>query len=952
MSPSAKRDRDAAIRRCDELVRAGDLNNAAELLRGVLLTSPDDVETIVRYATLEASRNDFDAAIALLDSIPPSHPEAGFTALGKSALWCVAEERYDDAEVRYRKLIERAPRAASAHRQLANLLNRQGRRHEAAMHIRELCRIGDVREEELHTLLSLSDAVYDDPKTLADQRPDREPMTPIGPTAMARIAFTERRYDDAVSLLGGYAAENRLVPSMNAFLGRCLAEAQDDTAFLQWHQSIDESTKQFSEYWAGAGAYLIEQQRFEEATRALGEAVRLDSTDLRSFRRLHQSLVALEKPEAAEQIFDRYVLTRDVMLASNQAGESTRHHPQAIAEVINGLQKLGRGLEVILWQAIDAMSSNVSPAKFAELKRQRALIAKSDDAFASTSAKWGDLDLDSYPLPTWPATLTAIPVRTSIESDELVTPQFRNVADEVGLDHAFMVASKPQANLFAIFQSIGGGVAVIDFDLDGLSDLYLAQGGCDGPEFVGTQTNILYRSAGDQLIDVTSPSGSSEFRYTLGVTAGDWNQDGLPDLVLGNLGRNTLMINNGDGTFRAEATDPLDDASALTTSMAIADVTGDALPDIIELNYADDKTITKKPQRNPAGEIVAVMPLDFVPAADRVMINDGEGARRVESLGTGPSSLGTGLGVVIANFDGVVGNEIFVGNDVRQDRLWRFTPETSTARWTDSASLSGCAFGAGGAATASMGIAAADFDHSGTLDLYITNFENEPSSFFLNRGATFQDRSTQFKLMLSSIGVVGFGCQAIDYHNDGFCDLAVTNGHIEDTGAPGNEFKQPLQFFENLGNRFQETAVVDESGYCGDKHVGRALATLDFNRDGRTDFVVTHLGERTALVLNQTDTPNHFVDFCLVGTRSERDAVGGVVQIRSGDQRWTQFATAGDGFLCHNEDTLRFGIGANTTIDDVTVTWPSGEIQRFGGVEIDQRYILVEDDPQPFQLDR
>ncbi|MDB4676809.1 CRTAC1 family protein, partial [bacterium] len=433
-------------------------------------------------------------------------------------------------------------------------------------------------------------------------------------------------------------------------------------------------------------------------------------------------------------------------------------------------------------------------------------------------------------------------------------------------------------------------------------------------------------------------AGVSETLYTIGVTAGDWNQDGFQDLVLANIGNKVLLINNGDGTFQQREFDLDPDNKNLVSSVAMGDISGDAIPDLVSLYYVEDKEMLKRPELNEDGNVLTVSPASFVPGIDRLTINDGRGGLETRRISDSKDAASTGLGVVIADWNDQPGNEIFIGNDIRANHLW-VRPELDQP-WKEIAALTGCAHGYGGIATASMGIAAADFDSSGTLDLHIANFYLEPVSFFINRGGAFEDRAIQYKLHQESLSVLGFGCQAIDYNNDGKPDLAVTNGNIEK--APGEPLEQPPQFFVNLGSEFRLLDVEEPAGYWQGKYLGRGMARLDFNRDGQMDLVITHLGSPTALLLNQTDAGKNWLQVQLVGTRSERDAIGAKVSIVVDGETSTRWLVGGDGYLCRNEPTLHFGVGEATAIEKIEVTWPSGEIESFGLVEVNQRLLLIE----------
>jgi len=249
-----------------------------------------------------------------------------------------------------------------------------------------------------------------------------------------------------------------------------------------------------------------------------------------------------------------------------------------------------------------------------------------------------------------------------------------------------------------------------------------------------------------------------------------------------------------------------------------------------------------------------------------------------------------------------------------------------------------------------MGIAAADLQNNDTIDLHITNYQSESSSLFLSESGIFKDRNLKFRIAVDSHGVLGFGTQAIDYDNDGLRDLVVTNGHIDDAVENEGTFRQPAQLFANLRNRFELVEVDDPSGYWGNQHLGRALASLDFDGNGEMDFVVTHLDAPSALLLNQTNAGNHWLQLQLVGTITERDGIGARVRVRVGDQTFTEWVTAGDGYLCSNENIECFGLGASRQVDSIEIHWPTGEPQVFHDLPVDRRWLIVEGEAEAFPL--
>jgi hypothetical protein len=290
---------------------------------------------------------------------------------------------------------------------------------------------------------------------------------------------------------------------------------------------------------------------------------------------------------------------------------------------------------------------------------------------------------------------------------------------------------------------------------------------------------------------------------------------------------------------------------------------------------------------------------------------------------------------------------VYVGNDSQPNQLWQLDALESPV---DLAPLMGCAHGFSGGATGAMGIAVADFDGNATMDLYIANYENEDANLYLRGKNAFQDRSRQFRLGKPSRLLVGFGAQAIDYQNDGTPDIVVANGHLDDALSIRGSHAQPIQLFQNLSNQFELHDVKDSSGYWAKPHFGRGLATVDFDRNGKLDLVVTHIEEPSALLVNQTDSDHSWLQVVLVGTESERDAIGARIEVICKDRRVSQWVVAGDGYLCRNENVNAFGLGDATKVDELRVRWPNGKTQSFKDLPVNQRILVVESQPNAFSF--
>ncbi|MCG8653613.1 MAG: FG-GAP-like repeat-containing protein [Pirellulales bacterium] len=954
---SASSDREGVIAQADALVSQARFSEAADLLTNLLIVDPEDVEVIFRMATVAAAEGNLAAGIELLNKIPEEHPEAGLAAQGQAADWCFSLHRYDEAESRYRKILARAPDAVPALRQLAFLLNRQGRRQEASQLVQKLCLLGNVLQDELHSLIAISDAMYDDPvdKTASSQqaassRADRQYL-PISPYGDARKAFQDGRYQEAMDLLKPKIEDATAPAAMVALFGRAAGEAQDDAMVAWWLSRLPAQVTDFADYWATLGLLELMGQRYQPATGALGEALRRDPTDLASLSRMRQAFGSMGKEKEAQLWFERWTQTRASLDANNRVAEGSPPEAQSIESLASALEALDRPLEAVLWRAIGAAGKSGSGDLMLKLNQQHKELLENGNAFPSLASRWCGLDLQDFPLPQpaqWLSESAVEADRGNPSGDHKVIPaSFTNLADSIGLTHTYRVAGQPLQRHYAIYQTLGGGVAVVDYDLDGWPDLYFAQGGADPPHFRSENANQLYRNLQSTLGEVTVPAGVSVSRYSLGVAAGDWNQDGFADLAISNIGAGVLLINNGDGTFTERPLEARVNADRVPASIAIADVTGDHLPDVVQIGYVDDANMTVKPPLDDDGRVtITVAPGNFSAAVDYLFQNNGDGSWGDRSL-TGKANSRTGLGLIIGDFDQEPGNEIFIGNDSMPNRLWKLGSQDQPL---DLATIYGCAYGFSGGATGAMGIAVGDFDQNSKMDLHVTNYENENANLYLKRGKVFQDRNVQYRLGRVSRNLVGFGTQAIDYDNDGDSDLIVTNGHLDDAKSIRGTFTQPIQLLRNMGQEFRPIDVHDPSGYWPQRHVGRGLATLDFNRDGQTDVVVTHVEERSALLINQTNVGHHWLQVALVGTQCERDAVGARIEVQFNDQVWTCWNVAGDGYLSGNESLVHFGLGGVSRVQQLRVHWPNGQVQTFDDPPADRRFLVIEAEPTLFEL--
>ncbi|MEM9367876.1 MAG: CRTAC1 family protein, partial [Planctomycetota bacterium] len=425
------------------------------------------------------------------------------------------------------------------------------------------------------------------------------------------------------------------------------------------------------------------------------------------------------------------------------------------------------------------------------------------------------------------------------------------------------------------------------------------------------------------------------------------NQDGWQDLLICNFGINVSFLNQGDGTFRAGKLEPSND-SFWTSSIAIADFNQDSLPDFFEANYVDDPALFETPPRDANGRYSVFRgPESYRAAVDRVFFADPSFGYRAVPLQTRDNA-SPALGVVAGNFDTDESVDVYVANDMRPNHYWTHANGT----FHDLAQLRGCAFGRQGGAGASMGIATGDFDGNGHIDFHVTNFLNEPVHHFLQTDTgVFLDGVLSANLYAPTMPVLGFGTTAADIDNDCDDDLLVLNGHIEDLQFRGADFKMQPQCFLNSRGSFQVISGDVLGGFFQKKTLGRGLASLDWNKDGRVDFVANHLDRPADLVENATETPYSWIQLRLVGTSCERSSVGAAVTLRADNKAIRKWRVSGSGYSSHDEAILHFGLGNDVASADIAVEWSDGSEQHFNQIPARHRFLIVQGEDDVWSLE-
>ena len=540
--------------------------------------------------------------------------------------------------------------------------------------------------------------------------------------------------------------------------------------------------------------------------------------------------------------------------------------------------------------------------------------------------------------------LHALALAASAQQSQL---QLSDVTKSAGIAFRHYSPLSPQRHLHLF---MGSGVAWIDFDRDGWPDLYLGQGR-EWPEKQpadARHTNRLCRNRGDGTFDdVTLPAGLRNLRYSMGTAVGDYDNDGFPDLYVSSFGRNVFYRNNGDGTFTERAAELGIDDDHFGSSCTWADIEGDGDLDLFVVNYLqlskDHYPLCKHTVQGvsyPAG----CHPHYQKPVYDVLYRNDGNGSfsdvTARAGLKSGPARQGLGIGAADLNGDGNI--DFFVANDTVYNQLWI---NQGGGVFVDEALLNGVAVNRFGRREASMGVAVGDVDGDGRFDLFATSYFNETNTLYRNDGPTFTDVTAEFGLRASSKQRLAFGTSLFDADNDGWLDLFVANGHVQtylQKIGRNEPFKQLPQFFHNRdGRRFADVSMT-VGAYFHKAVVGRASAVADFDRDGRPDLAVQHLGGPAALLRNTTSNAGHVLQLELVGTHGNRDGIGAVVTVTLGKRRLVRLRHGSSGYLSCDDGRLLIGIGSARRADRIDVRWPGGRKETWLRIPANRPHRLIE----------
>jgi hypothetical protein len=495
-------------------------------------------------------------------------------------------------------------------------------------------------------------------------------------------------------------------------------------------------------------------------------------------------------------------------------------------------------------------------------------------------------------------------------------------------------------------ETLGSGCAFFDYDADGWQDILLVNG-TDWPGHKRERSTLkLYRNnRNGRFTDVTRQAGLDVEMYGMGVAVGDYNNDGFPDILVTCVGQNRLYKNTGKGTFiDVTKTSGLANRQGLSTSALWFDYDRDGLLDLFVCNY-----VKWSPEHDVFCSLDGKQKSYCTPEAYRgdtcwLFHNRGNGTFEDVTATSGIfDSSSKSLGVAMLDYDHNGWPDLIVANDTQPNKLYR---NARNGTFKDVAVEAGIAFSGEGKARAGMGVDVADFDNSGTNGVAITNFDNEMIGLFrAGNNGSFEDVAVRAGVGLPSRSTLGFGCVFCDVNLDGFQDLIIANGHIDDTvrNIRGNVgYAQPPQLFLNgTGGKFRDVAA-DVGDAFREPKVGRGLAYGDFDRDGDVDLLITTNNGPAALYRTDVASGNKSVRFRLIGTKSNRDAIGAVVRVFHEGTSQSRMVKGGSSYLSQSELPLTFGVGKRDLIDRVQITWPRGASEEYKNLSTGKAYECLE----------
>ncbi len=918
-------------------IAAGSFASAGDRLKSLLAHSPDDPELHFLAGICDSNAGNIDSALANWNQIPTGSLRAAEAAsmAGRLAL---DHGRYRVAEERLLIAARGSTSAADDARQaLGKLYWFTGRSTAFA----QLLRDGWTSTRDPAGSL----------RVLWQLEADAHPLAAIGESV--ENAYKESPNDDRVWLAkADLATRSGEFAEAESWLSRCEKERPNDVAVSIARLNLALATENSaaatqalrqipandlpSSRIAALRAWFAARRGDNAAEKtALKDLITADPSDSSALERLAVLATASGDPTTASDLRRRKSeIDRDKESYRKLIMEPD---PTAHARELAALaERLGRRFDARSWWTLESRRGG-------DDSDARAAIARlGNETAPPTAAGKTAADLLADVLPS-DSTAPKSPNRRNVNAPVLVES-----AEKMGLRFTFNSGQSPQRQLP---ETMSGGIALIDYDGDGLLDVYTIQGGQFPPPESARCSDRLFRNRGDGTFeDVTKSSRIADMPggYGHGTAVGDFDNDGHADLFITRWRSYSLYRNRGDGTFEdITVRVGLGGDRDWPTSAAWSDLDGDGDLDLYVCHYlAWDSANPRLCQRPGAEGHTYCDPRDFAALPDHLFRNDGGKFVDVSSQAGLIPNDGRGLGVVAADVDDDGKPELFVANDTTANLLYH---NLGGLRFRECGTENGVAGNASGSFLAGMGIGCGDLNGDGLIDLAVTNFYGESTTFYRGLGGgQFGDGTVDIGLAAPSRFLLGFGIAFLDLDNDGHLDLATANGHVNDYRPSTPYAMSGLLMMGTTSGRLID--VSKRVGASWEKpRVGRGLAAGDLDNDGRVDLLLVSRDEPLAVFHNETPGGN-FVTLQLEGTKSQHDAIGSRVTLTSGGRRQVAQRFGGGSYLSASDGRLHFGVGAAQTIDAIEIRWPSGRVDTFKNLATNRAYLLREGNAQPQAL--
>jgi tetratricopeptide (TPR) repeat protein len=924
----------AEMARAESEFHRGLYATARRRLRAMEARWPGNSEVEFRLGVCEQATGHRDEAIAAWRRVPAGSPFAATAAVRRGTA-LMNSGHYTEAETELEAVLGAKSEAGfEAHQALSHLYSREGREADARQILEAAWDLAPDRAELLKSVWKL------------------ETMVPPYDQFRGVLERAEQG-DDRVWLgLGNLEAHVGRFREARQWLERCIRRRPEDYAVWRGMLELAQKTEDVSTF--REALRHLPAQRFTRREilslrvwlagkcgsagverKALAELLSYEPRDAWALERMAELALDAGRPEEAAELRRRKAkidLSKEPFRWLYVGGGDFRRHAAELARLG---ESLGRTFQSRGWAIL---TLELDPSHAVEARAILARLKRSEAPPRPDRARLAELLAD--------VGVEATPAR--VGTSRVTRPQFTDDAGAVGLRFTYDNGASPYHELP---ETMAGGVALLDYDGDGWLDVYVVQGGPFNADIsLERPSDRLFQNRGDGTFeDVTALAGFAAIPhgYSLGVTVGDFDEDGDPDLFVTRLQSYVLLRNRGDGTFEdvtefAGLAGPRDNP----TSAAFADLDDDGDLDLYVCHYMVWDPKDPRLCRKDDGEYYYCDPSQVRAARDHVFRNDGGRFIDVtnETGFTDPD--GRGLGVVAAHLDEDDKIDLFVANDGTANYFFR---NAGGFRFEDSALVSGVAGNAEGGFQAGMGIACGDLDGDGLPDLAVTNFYGQSTTLYHNLGGgMFADWTAPSGLGVATRYLLGFGITFLDYDRDGRLDVLSANGNVND-GRPYYPYAMPAQLLAGVeGGRLHDVSK-DAGPPWNILRVGRALADGDLDNDGKVDALIVALNEPLAYFHNRTEG-GHWLVVRLTGSRGNRDAVGARLAIQAGGRRQVAERQGGGSYQSARDGRLHFGLGPANRIESLEVRWPSGHVDVISELPADAAYDLREGEKAPRRL--